>query len=222
MKRMFNQLGRGLALAAMLAATCFVAGCQSTGTDTPFPTQTQTPTTDLGGPVRIPNLPVAGTNTVTPPLRIGDLVIIEWFDTPTQMQPFKDKVRDDGNLVLPYNIVVRAVGLTAGQLQDAIHKAYVPVLFKHLTVSVKTEERFYYVDGEVKMPTRQYYYGEMTVLRAISTAGGFTDFAHKDKIELRRSNGQSYMISYKKAMRNPKLDMPVFPNDQVIVHKRFF
>jgi protein involved in polysaccharide export with SLBB domain len=222
MKRIFNQLGRGLAVAALLAAASFVAGCASTGSGTayqPPPTMAQ----QTYPPVSIPQNAAMPTNNMsTPPLRVGDLVIIEWFDTPTPIQPYKDRVRDDGNLVLPNNIVVRAVGLTAGQLQDEIHKAYVPRLYYHLTVSVKTEERFYFVDGEVKVPNRQYYYGDMTVLRAISTAGGFTDFADRGKIELRRSNGESHMINYKKAMKNSKLDMPVFPNDQVIVHKRFW
>lgn len=221
MKRILNQLGRGLVVATLLAAAGFVAGCASTGSST---TAYQPPTVgqQTYPPVSIPqNMALPTNNIGTPPLRVGDLVIIEWFDTPTQIPPYKDRVRDDGNLVLPNNIVVRAVGLTAGQLQDAIHKAYVPTLYYHLTVSVKTEERFYFVDGEVKAPTRQYYYGDMTVLRAISTAGGFTDFADKNKIELRRSNGQSHMISYKKAMKNSKLDLPVFPNDQVIVHKRW-
>ena len=220
MKRIFNQLGRGLAVAALLAAGCVLAGCASTGSSTTA-AQPSTVGHQTYPPVSIPqNMLMPTNNMVTPPLRVGDLVIIEWFDTPTPMQPYKDRVRDDGNLVLPNNVVVRAVGLTAGQLQDAIHKAYVPKLYYHLTVSVKTEERFYFVDGEVKVPNRQYYYGEMTVLRAISTCGGFTDFANKNRIELRRSNGETRIISYKKAMKDPKLDVPVYPNDHIIVHKR--
>jgi protein involved in polysaccharide export with SLBB domain len=60
----------------------------------------------------------------------------------------------------------------------------------------------------------------MTVLRAIASAGGFTDFANRDKIELRRPNGEKYLIKWKKALENPKLDVPVYPGDQVTVHKR--
>ena len=222
MKFLINQLGRWLALGALVAVAIMAAGCGSTGTNTAaYQPQTQAPFPDPNTPIIIPtNAPLTSPG-ITPPLRAQDLVIIEWFDTPTPMPQYRDRVRQDGNLVLPYNVVVRAVGLNAGQLQDAIHKAYVPRFYNHLTVTVKTEERFYYVGGEVKNPNRHYYYGDMTVLRAVDTASGFTDFADKRKIELRRSNGQSFMIDWKKAMRNPKHDLPVYPNDQVIVHKRW-
>ncbi len=216
MKSVFKQLGAGLPV-TILAGLLVLTGC---ATNEPA----YVPPPNVGVPPNLtlgPTVHNNGTNVSSPLLRVGDLVIIEWFDMPTQMLPFKDKVRDDGNLVLPYNVMVKAAGLTASQLQDEIRKAYVPSLFKHLTISVKTEERFYFVDGEVKQPNRHYYYGDMTVLRAINTSGGFTDFADKKKIELRRPNGEQYMIDYKKAMRNQKLDLPVYPSDQVIVHKRW-
>jgi protein involved in polysaccharide export with SLBB domain len=79
------------------------------------------------------------------------------------------------------------------------------------------------VGGEVRNPARQIYFGDgMTVLKAIDTASGFTDFANRDKIELRRANGQKFTIKWKKALQDPKLDLPVFPNDQITVHKRMF
>jgi len=155
-------------------------------------------------------------------LNVGDTVMISFTDTPTPIDIKPQRVGEDGNIKLPYNVTVRAVGKTPSQLQDDIRKEYVPRIFVNLTANVKTEERFYYVDGEVRQPSRLPYFGDMTVLRAIATAGGFTDFANRKKVELRRANGQKFTINWEKALQDTKLDLPVFPNDQVTVHKRLF
>ena len=157
-------------------------------------------------------------------LRPGDLVIVNFFDLPTAhaIPEYKDRIRDDGRLSLPHNVSVAAAGKTVGQLQEDIQNAYVPALFVRLTVSVKTEERFFYVGGEVRSPSRTYYQGEMTVLRAIDTVGGFTDFANRKNIELRRANGQKLSVNWNKAINDPKLDLAVFPNDQITVHKKWW
>jgi len=153
-------------------------------------------------------------------LNVGDTVTVAFSDTPTLLDVKPQRVGEDGNIKLPYNVTVRAVGKTPGQLQEDIRKEYVPRFFINLTATVKTEERFYYVGGEVRVPARQPYFGDMTVLRAIDTAGGFTDFANRKKIELRRSNGQKFTINWQKALQDSKLDLPVYPNDQVTIHKR--
>jgi protein involved in polysaccharide export with SLBB domain len=59
----------------------------------------------------------------------------------------------------------------------------------------------------------------MTVLRAIDTAQGFTDFARKTSIEVRRVDGRTEFVNWKKARANPKLDLPIYPNDHIIVPK---
>jgi polysaccharide export outer membrane protein len=123
-------------------------------------------------------------------------------------------------VTLPYNVQINAVGKTTGELQTEIRNRYVPDYYVNLTVNVKAEERFYYVDGEVKIPSRQPYLGEMTVMRAIASAGGFTEFANKSKIELRRANGETLRINSSKVRSNPKLDPQVFPNDQIVVPKK--
>ena len=172
-------------------------------------------------------VPPAPANPMSPPsafLRPGDLVIVDFYDLPSAhaIPEYKDRIRDDGRLSLPHNISVVAAGRTVGQLQEDIQSAYVPSLFVRLTVSVKTEERFFYVGGEVRSPSRTYYQGEMTVLRAIDTVGGFTDFANRKNIELRRANGQKLKVNWSKAINDPKLDLAVFPNDQITVHKKWW
>jgi protein involved in polysaccharide export with SLBB domain len=153
-------------------------------------------------------------------IRMGDALNISFTDIPTPIVIQSQRVGEDGNIKLPYNVTVKAAGKTPGQLQEDIRKEYVPRYFVNLTPTVKTDERVYFVGGEVRVPARQPYLADMTVLRAIDTAGGFTDFANRNKIELRRSNGKTYTVHWKKALEDPKQDLPVYPNDQVTVHKR--
>jgi protein involved in polysaccharide export with SLBB domain len=62
----------------------------------------------------------------------------------------------------------------------------------------------------------------MTVLRAIQSAGDFTYFANRKKIKLIRENSQKFEINRYKAIEDPtQYDLPVYPNDQIIVHKRY-
>ena len=172
-----------------------------------------------GGPV-----PPTPSSAASAYLRAGDLVIVDFYDLPVAhaIPEYRDRIRDDGKLSLPHNISVQAANKTVGQLQEAIQNAYVPALFVRLSVSVKTEERFFYVGGEVRSPSRPFYQGEMTVLRAIDTVGGFTDFANRSNIELRRANGEKIKINWSKAMKDPKLDPSVYPNDQITVHKKWW
>ena len=71
------------------------------------------------------------------------------------------------------------------------------------------------------MSNRQIYTGPITVLRAIDSAGGFSDFANRNNIELTRQTGEKIKVSWKKAVKDSKLDPEVYPNDQIIVHRRW-
>jgi polysaccharide export outer membrane protein len=156
-------------------------------------------------------------------LRVGDSISVTFLDLPTPIQEVKTTITEDGKVTsLPFGVIVQGAGKTPSQVQDAIHDALVPKYFVRLTAAVKTAEfRYYFVGGEVKIPNRQVYQGDMTVLRAIDTAGGFTDFANKKNIELRRADGSGkFTINYSKALENPKLDLPVYAMDQITVHKK--
>ena len=104
-----------------------------------------------------------------------------------------------------------------------------PNIFVQMTPSVNSlsapltsEERVFFVDGEVKLAGRLQYKGEMTVLRAITSAGGFTDFGKRTKIELRRANGQKLFVNWYKAIEDSKADLLVYPNDHIIVRKKLW
>jgi polysaccharide export outer membrane protein len=235
------KLFRTFAFAALLPLMVFLTGCGTThqyADDTvnpkqPFVFPGQTP----ANPTVITQQPVS-TDPLTsavvaynPPnqnaytstvLRPGDLIRVSFSDIPQPPVPVDIRLPDDGKITLPWNVTVIATGKTISQLQQEIRNEYVPALFVRLTINIKTEERFYYVGGEVRVPNKQVYGGDMTVLRAIDTAGGFTDFAKKTRIELRRANGEVHVINWDKARKDPKLDLKVYPNDQINVPRRIF
>jgi protein involved in polysaccharide export with SLBB domain len=64
------------------------------------------------------------------------------------------------------------------------------------------------------------YAGEITVLRAIASSGGFTDFAARGRVELVRANGQKLKVDSRRAADNAKLDLPVVPGDTIYVPRR--
>jgi polysaccharide export outer membrane protein len=156
-------------------------------------------------------------------LRPQDRVIVSFGDVPVPPPPIENRIPEDGNIVLPYNLVFKAAGKTPSQLQEEIRQAYVPKFFNRLTVNIKTEDRYFFVGGEVRAPNQRIYSSEMTVLRAIDTAGGFTEYANRKRIELHRADGRKEIINWHNAIKDPvKYDRPIHPNDKITVHKRFW
>jgi len=152
----------------------------------------------------------------------GDRLSIVFADIPN---PFvhDEKVRQDGNITLPIvGKTISVAGKTAGQLQEDIHKLFVPNFYKRMTVTVKTDARFFTVSGQVRAPSLLPYVTDMTILRAIAAAGDFTDFADKRSVELTRANGQRFVVDCIKAQRDTKLDLPVYPGDQINIPRRLF
>jgi protein involved in polysaccharide export with SLBB domain len=154
--------------------------------------------------------------------RQGDKIMIDFADNPSIPPSWPQTVREDGTITLPLNQTLVAAGKKKGDLEQEIHKLYVPRLLRRLTVNVRAEERSYFVRGEVKNPGQRSHTGSITALKAISAAGDFTDFANRRKIEIIRANGQKFEMNGKQALVDPSKDVPVYPGDTVYVHRRFF
>ena len=76
--------------------------------------------------------------------------------------------------------------------------------------------------GQVRKPDRYEYLSTMTVLQAIKAAGDFTDYAKKTVVEVTRANGTKIIVNCKKAQKNPRLDIPIYPGDSIYVPVRFW
>jgi polysaccharide export outer membrane protein len=122
-------------------------------------------------------------------------------------------------ITTPEDGPVKAEGKAVGELQKILQERY-NKYFRNLTVTVLTESRYFFVDGEVRIPSRLPYSGAITVTKALAAAGGFTDFAKRSKVRLIRANGEKHTIDYDKALRKAVLDLPVHPGDQIVVPRR--
>ena len=86
--------------------------------------------------------------------------------------------------------------------------------------------KFFYISGEVKKPGSYPVHAGLTVLKAVSLAGGLTKFSSKGKIEIlrQRSDGGTDRIKVDlgdiERGKNP--DVPLEAEDIIKVGKRVF
>ncbi len=155
-------------------------------------------------------------------LHVGDSITISFDGLPDPLPAQEKTINDDGTITLSDIGTVKAGGKTTGELEKSIHDLYVPTIYTHLTVTVKAGDRVYYVRGEVKSPGRQIYVGQITVTKAITSAGDFADFANHKNVMLIRSNGQRFKLNCDAILNGEAPDPPVYPGDQIQVKKRSF
>jgi polysaccharide export outer membrane protein len=80
-----------------------------------------------------------------------------------------------------------------------------------------SKAKTYYVSGEVNKPDSYKFESDLTVIKAITMAGGFSKIAAKNKVQIIRiSNGQ------KRVFENVNMDEPVLPDDVIVVPESFF
>jgi protein involved in polysaccharide export with SLBB domain len=89
-----------------------------------------------------------------------------------------------------------------------------------MSVMVTALGQFYWVKGEVRSPNRVPFASAATVLKAITSAGDFTDFARKRHVVVRRADGRIEYEDCLKAIQNPRLDLPVYPGDLITVLRK--
>ncbi len=130
--------------------------------------------------------------------RLGPEDVIEVFVWNEAALTTTVMVRPDGKISLPLVGELEASGKTALQLQDIVttklrqmvNNPVVNVIVKEVN-SPKVS-----VLGQVRKPDRYRIKQRITVLDAIALAGGFTDFAKRDKITIiRNSGGQENKIT---------------------------
>jgi len=80
---------------------------------------------------------------------------------------------------------------------------------------VVQQARRFYVNGEVKKPGDYGYERGLTLHKAITMAGGFTEKASKQPKVLRMVNGEERALEL-------ALDAPVLPDDIIVIAQRFF
>jgi polysaccharide biosynthesis/export protein len=121
----------------------------------------------------------------------GDALIIRVYDAPQLSGSFS--VNDSGSVDLPLLGLIQAAGSSTGQLAAVIAQALQKnglILQPSVAVEV-TAYRPFYILGEVSRPGQYPFRPDMTVLTAISIAGGFTDRAVQGYVGVTRDTGSS-------------------------------
>lgn len=133
-------------------------------------------------------------------------------------------VRPDGKISLPLLNDIQAAGLTPQQLGQQITADLRKYLENpQVTVIVTAiNSRRIYILGEVNRSGTFQMLPNMTVLQALSDAGGFTPFAKlKDIYVLRTVNGRQkkFPFNYKDVLKgeNPQENILLLPGDTIVV-----
>jgi polysaccharide biosynthesis/export protein VpsN len=155
-------------------------------------------------------------------LGTGDRIMLVFSGNQNAPQPHTEQIREDGYIKPPLlRKDVLAAGKTIGELQNELHDLYVPAFFSTLTVTVRSEERYFSVGGQVNRPGQIMYRSDMTVLKAIQAAGDFTDFANQRRVLLTRKDGTLIEVNVRRALRDTRYDPPVYPGDIIHVQQRW-
>jgi polysaccharide biosynthesis/export protein len=133
-------------------------------------------------------------------------------------------VRPDGKISLPLLNDVMAAGLTPTQLGSTITAQLRTILVNPQVTVIVTQinSRQIYVLGEVTHAGAYPLLTPVTVMQAISIAGGFTPFADVNKISVMRTEDnhqEIFRFRYKDVTngRSPEQNIRLQPGDTIIV-----
>jgi protein involved in polysaccharide export with SLBB domain len=139
----------------------------------------------------------------------------------------KVRVSSDGYISLPLIGRVKAAGRSASGLETLLEKMYGTYLKRpHVTIFIE-EYSTITISGQVKKPGSYQITGNLTVLEAISLAGGFTDIASRNNVRiLRHENGKEKTIRVRvgdiSKGDDKEKDIRLEPGDIVIVPESLF
>ncbi len=133
-------------------------------------------------------------------------------------------VRPDGKISLPLLNDVQAAGLTPMELAESITIGLKKFIADPQVTVIVTEinSRHFYVLGEVGRPGAYPLLPGMTVLQALSGAGGFSQWANLNEIYvLRNEGGQQvrYPFKYKDVLKGKRTEQNIElkPGDTIVV-----
>jgi polysaccharide export outer membrane protein len=131
-------------------------------------------------------------------------------------------VRPDGKISLPLLNDVQAAGLTAMELAGNITEGLKKFINNpQVTVTVtEINSRRVYVSGEVTRPGAYPLLPNMTALQALTSGGGFTQFANPKKCYVLRNEGGKQVkhpFNYKAVLDGKQNDIPLQPGDTIVV-----
>lgn len=161
----------------------------------------------------LPPLPASEAGPYT--LGAGDRLRLQVFGQDELSQEYI--ISDSGAITVPLIGAVDAEGRSVAELEEEIVRQLSQGILVNPNVTAEViTYRPFFVLGEARAPGQYPYVPRMTVLTAVSMAGGFTFRAEEDAVSITRLvDGQM------SEFRADPLDF-VEPGDVVNVHERFF
>ena len=225
--KLTRSLARLLLLGLMLLAP-LVSGCGLLGPKKPASVPLPPPTLQVSTNTVAPRLPTAKIPDPTVAsrapyrLRQGDPVIIYLRGILPRDDQIEEIVDERGYVTLPYIDDVMALGRTSSELEREVQRIYIErQIYRSVTVNVVMPSQSYFVQGEVRQPQRYPLVTGVTVLQAIATAGGYTEFADPKRVNLTRGRDVK-IINMRDVERNPQQDISVESGDVIRVPRSIF
>lgn len=178
----------------------------------------------FGSPPRAKPKVTDASEEVSGRLRPGDQVQIalDFGVQPGQsVQSFGLSIDENGEIELSLVGRIKAAEFTASELAERIEGNYVPRYYVRCNATVLVAARFFYVGGEVRSPGRFPWIEDTTLLKAINTAAGFTDYANRRKVELIHGKDR-HVYDCEEMQRNPSKEVPIRPGDTITVPRSIF
>jgi polysaccharide export outer membrane protein len=125
------------------------------------------------------------------------------------------RVSGNGSISVPLLGQVGVTGLTIPEIAAKISSGLAGDYIIDPQVNVfitKFRAQNIFVNGQVKKPGAFEFEEGMTLLKAITLAGSFTDLAAKDKVTVIRKSGER-----ETTLENTRLDEAILPGDVIIV-----
>ena len=198
--------GRRLVLGAISALLMFGIGCGGSNDN-----------------LRL-NLPPPTEKSTVGPGDVFSMEIVGEKELPREYQ-----IASDGTVDLPYLQTVPVTGLEPQEIARLIRKLLIEKqILSDPSVVVQVKEynsRRVTVMGQVAKPGVFPYSQGLTLIQALSQAGGPTGIANQDKVNLtRRTTGGSrtVVISIGTIMEGRSADIPLQSGDRIFVHERIF
>jgi len=153
----------------------------------------------------------------------GDILQISVWEEPKASVPTA-VVRPDGKITMPMIHEISVVGLTPAQAEQVISERlskFINAVDVTVVVAGIHSKRIY-LTGRVKKEGPIAYTYRMTIMQALSEAGGLTDYAKRKKIYVLRSqDGKEYMLpfNYDAVLKGEhmELNIPLMPGDTIVV-----
>ena len=131
-------------------------------------------------------------------------------------------VDDRGFVNLPLIGSVSVDGKSTAETETLIERAYIRGgYYKKINIIVVPQKEEYFVQGEVRRQDKYFLSGDLSLLQAISEAGGYTPYANRKKIKVIR-DGNGVFYNGKEIEEGKQEDPIIKAGDIIVVWRRWY